>query len=176
MLDTLNQELEPILIEPTEEDVIRVVLNDQKEGMFLCPACKKCISKDLSKVANVQTAVRIKCKCNCGHVFRAMIERRKSFRKSVNIVGMCLYLDEYSHTNKQLIKILDISMTGLQISINSVPEFKVGDTVIVDFRLDDRDRTNIQEKATVLRTRSKTVGLKFESKGLIGKLGLYLMG
>jgi len=105
-----------------------------------------------------------------------MIERRQSFRKSVELVGMCLYLDGNGKTNKQLITILDVSMTGLQLSVNSLPEFKVGDTVIVDFRLDDRERTKIQEKATVLRIQSRTVGLNFEDKGLIGKLGFYLMG
>ncbi len=176
MHETLNSNLEPLIIEKDENDIIRIVLNDQKEGLFFCPACKNCIAKDLSKVANIKTAVRIKCKCKCGHVFRAMVERRQSFRKSVSLVGMCLYLDGSGKTNKQLIKVLDVSMTGLQFSVNSLPDFKVGDTVIVDFRLDDRDRTKIQEKAIVLRIQSRTVGLKFESKGLIGKLGLYLIG
>ena len=176
MLETLNSNLEPLIIEPDENDIIRIVLNDQKEGMFFCPSCRNCISKDLSKVADIKTAIRIKCKCKCGHVFRAMIERRQSFRKSVELVGMCLYLDGNGKTNKQLITILDVSMTGLQLSVNSLPEFKVGDTVIVDFRLDDRERTKIQEKATVLRIQSRTVGLNFEDKGLIGKLGFYLMG
>lgn len=176
MHETLNSNLEPLIIEPDENDIIRVVLNDQKEGLFFCPACRNCICKDLSKVANIKTAIRIKCKCKCGHVFRAMIERRQSFRKSVTLVGMCLYLDGHGKTNKQLIKILDISMTGLQFSVNSLPKFKVGDTAIVDFRLDDTERTKIQEKVAILRISSKRVGLKFESKGLIGKLGLYLMG
>jgi len=175
MLDTLNQNLEPLLIEKIEDDILRVVLNDQKEGMFLCPTCKKCMIKDLSKVAN-EKAIRIKCKCKCGHVFRAIIERRKNFRKSVELVGACLYSDENGQAKRQLIKIHDVSMTGLQVSVNSLPEFKVGDSILVDFRLDDRERTEIQENVTVLRIQSKMVGLTFESTGLIGKLGLYLMG
>lgn len=176
MLDTLDQKLEPSVLESDENEIIRVVLNDEKEGMFLCPTCKERFIKDLSKVANIQKANRIKCKCQCGHVFRAMIERRQSFRKSVELVGACLYSDENGNARRQEIKIHDISMTGLQVSTNNSPRFKVGDTVLVDFRLDDRERTEIQESVTVLRIQSKMVGLKFEDKGLIGKLGLYLMG
>ena len=176
MLETLNSKLEPLIIEADEKPMNWVVLNDQKEGMFFCPSCKSYVIKDLSKVANVKTVIRIKCKCKCGHVFQAMVERRQSFRKSVNLVGMCLYLDDQGQANKQLIKILDVSITGLQFSVNDSPEFKVGDTVIVNFKLDDRERTEIQEKAIVLRIGSRTVGLKFDSTGLIKSLGLYLMG
>ena len=37
MLETLNSNLEPLIIEPDENDIIRIVLNDQKEGMFFAP-------------------------------------------------------------------------------------------------------------------------------------------
>ena len=69
MLDTLDQKLEPLAIEADEDDTIRVVLNDEKEGMFLCTTCKERFIKDLSKVANIQKANHIKCKCQCGTCF-----------------------------------------------------------------------------------------------------------
>jgi hypothetical protein len=176
MIEALNSKLELLSIESDERDIIRVVLNDEKEGMFICTNCKKFIIKDLKKFDNANNSNRLKVKCKCGHVFRAMVERRHSLRKSVNLVGRCLYIDNFRKANKQIIKIRDISMTGLQYSVNNFPEYRVGDTIVVDFRLDNRERTKIQEKAEVKYICSEKVGIQFEEKNLIGKLGIYLMG
>ncbi|MGD9310128.1 MAG: PilZ domain-containing protein, partial [Desulfosarcina sp.] len=124
---------------------------------------------------NVKTALRFKCKCKCGCVIRGMVERRQSLRKSVGLEGMLLFIDSYGRTNKQAVRINDISMTGLQISVDIKPEFAVGDNVIIIFRLNDREQTEIQENATVIRINANTAGLKFESSGLFGKLSFYLV-
>lgn len=177
MIETLNSKNQddtvPLL--DTDGDTIHVFLNKKNEATFLCNNCGNGVTRDLSKVLHVQTAIRVKCKCKCGHVFRVLVERRRNYRKSLNLLGMCQYLNSSGHTQKHLIKILDLSSTGLQFSFNGLHEFKVRDKVIVEFTLDDREKTEIRGKCTVKRIRSKSVGIEFTSIEHQRKLTFYLM-
>ena len=157
-----------------EDGVIYVVLNNQKEGLFICPACRKGVTKNLGRIANAQSAIHLKCTCKCGHVFRVLVERRCNVRRLVNLVGMCIYIDRNGETKKRLIKIHDVSTAGLQFSVNVLPDFKLGDQLVVEFRLDDRERTSILEKGTVMRVQSKNVGFKFNSAERISNFKLHL--
>ena len=152
-----------------------VILNEKNEATFLCKNCGNGITKDLSNVLNAQSAIRVKCTCKCGHVFRVLVERRRNYRKSVNFLGMCHYLDGNGHTQKRLIKVTDISSAGLQFSINDLPQFDIGDKVIADFKLDDRNYSEIKVKGSIKRMRSKTVGIEFTAIEGPKKLDLYLL-
>ena len=165
----------PVPIPDVKDETIHVFLNEQKQGTFLCRRCGTGVTKDLSKIVQVQKAIRIKCKCKCGHVFRVLVERRRNYRKSVDLLGMCTYLNKYGNPQRSLIKILDISTTGLQFSMNSLPGFKVGDKITVEFKLDDREHTQIKENGVVSRILSQKVGLQFLFGERPRKLTLYLM-
>jgi len=158
-----------------KDDEIHVVLNDKKEGVFLCPACDNSVVRDLSKVVHAKSAIKVKCNCKCGNVFRVLVERRKNFRKVVNLVGMCHFIDDSGQKRKRLIKIHDLSFSGLRFSLNSLPEFRFGDQIIVDFRLDDMERKDVKEKGVVVRIESKIVGIQFTSEDRCRPLKLYLM-
>jgi hypothetical protein len=151
-----------------------VFLNEKNEATFNCKKCGNGVTRDLSKVLHAQTAIRIKCKCKCGHVFRVFVERRRSSRKIVNFLGMCHFQDGSNLAQKRLIKVLDISPTGLQFSINLMPKFTVGDKVLADFRLDDRNYTEIKVNGAVKRIRSNKVGIEFTAIDRPKKLSLYL--
>ena len=152
----------------------RVFLNDQGEGTFICPACDKGVIRDLSQFTGAESAVRLKCKCSCGNVYRVLVERRRHFRKSVKLVGMLSHRGENGPPGKSLIKILDISQSGIQFSVNSMPEFEVGTKLALEFTLDDADRSQIREVCIVRRIRSNIVGVEFENFDHYGKLGQYL--
>ena len=153
----------------------RVFLNEKNEATFLCKNCGSSVTRELSKVIHAQIAIRIKCKCKCGNVFRVLVERRRDFRKSVDLLGMCHYQDDYDLTQKQLIKVLDISRTGLQFSINDMPGFTVGDKVLADFRLDDINYTEIKVKGAIKRIHSKNIGLEITDIDRPKKLTFYLI-
>jgi len=158
-----------------ECNLIRVFLNEQKEGTFICPACNNGVIKHLGRFSNFQKAIRLKCRCNCGHVYRVLVERRRFFRKPVNLVGTYYYSKGENNRKKGPIKILDISQSGLQFSINSMPEFSVGDRIIVEFKMGDRERSQIREMGTVKDIRSNKVGLQYDASNL-SDLGLHLIG
>ena len=169
----LRDDSTPIL--DTNGDTNRVFLNEKNEATFLCKNCGTGVTRELSKVIHAQTAIRIKCKCKCGNVFRVLVERRRDFRKSVNLLGMCHYPNDSNLTQKRLIKVLDISRKGLQFSINDMPGFTVGDKVLADFRLDDINYTEIKVKGAVKRIRSKNVGIEITAIDRQKKLTLYLI-
>lgn len=151
---------------------IRVFLNDQKDGTFICPACNNGVIKDLGKFSQYKKVILLKCRCKCGHVYQALVERRRFFRKPVNLMGTYYYSEGKMNQRKGLIKILDISKSGLQFSVNSMPEFKVGDQIIVDFTMDDREGSRIREMGTVKGIRSNKVGLQFDAANPKKGLGL----
>ena len=157
------------------DETIHVFLNDQNEATFHCASCGNSLTRNLSKIVHLQSAIRIKCKCKCGNVFRVLVERRRDYRKIVNLLGMCSYLDPSGTTQRRLIKITDISVTGILFSINSLPEFKVGQNLNIEFKLDNIFNTEINDTATVKRIHSNKVGLKFAGIEHRKKLVFYLM-
>ncbi len=152
----------------------RVFVNARGEGTFICPACDKGVIRDLSDFTQNPSAVRLKCKCACGHVYRVLVDRRDHFRKPVNLMGRFFFKTSQGQPSQGLIKILDISLTGLRFSMNSAPLFKVGDNLTVEFTLDDGDRTLVREMGTVRRIQGETVGLSFKTADPNGKLARYL--
>ncbi|WP_319521423.1 PilZ domain-containing protein [uncultured Desulfosarcina sp.] len=169
-----KDDITPLL--DTYEDTDYVFLNEKNEATFLCKNCGNGVTRDLSMLLSTQSAIRVRCKCKCGNVFRVLVERRRNQRKIVNFLGMCHYLSDSGQTKKRLIKVLDISPTGLQFSINDMPRLNVGDKVFADFRLDDRNYTEIKVKGAIKRMRSKKVGLEFISIERPKVLTLYLLG
>jgi hypothetical protein len=172
---TLKDPSESIEKKAKDCDFIRVFLNDQKDGTFICPACNNGVIKHLGEFSQSNKAIRLICTCKCGHVYRVLVERRRFFRKPVNLVGIYCFNEGENNPRKGPIKILDVSQSGLQFSLNSVPEFKVGDRIVVEFRMDDRDRSRIREMGTVKDIRSNRVGLQFDTVDPNDGLGLCLI-
>ena len=158
-----------------KDENIHVALNDQKEATFLCNNCGNSVTRNLSKFLHAPTAIRVKCKCKCGHVFRVLVERRRNHRKNVDFLGMCHFRSDSGNTQKRLINILDISRAGLQFSVNDMAGFTVGDTVFADFSLDNRNHTEMKVKGAIKRMRSKTVGIEFITVERQKMLNLYLL-
>jgi c-di-GMP-binding flagellar brake protein YcgR len=158
----------------TGMDEKRVFINDNGQGTFICPACNKGVIRDLSEFLETRSAIRLKCKCSCGHRYRVLVERRRHFRKPVNLTGMFIFQNSQGNPVKGLIKILDISQSGACFSVNSIPEFQIGDKLTIEFNLDDEDRSQIREVGTVRRIQTNIVGLSFKNTDHYGKLGQYL--
>ena len=170
----LNQVPQPTAGVPVEKNEHRIFINDREEGTFICPACNKGVIRDLSQFAQTRTAVRLKCKCSCGNAYRVLLERRHHYRKPVSLVGMYFFQGGKGAPIKGLIKIRDISQSGIQFLVNSMPEFQVGDNLTIEFTLDDEERSQIREAGIVQRIQSNIVGLDFKTTDHYGKLGRYL--
>lgn len=160
---------------PPAQKVLRVYVNDRKQGTFLCPVCEKAVVRDMSEFSRVRSAVRIKCRCSCGHVYRVQLERRRHFRKSANLMGMYLFKGGADgRPAKGMIRVQDISQSGAQFTVNSIPAFTIGDPLTIEFTLDDKECSQIREDGIVRRIQANTVGLEFKTTDRYGRLGQYL--
>jgi hypothetical protein len=158
----------------TGEPEKRVFLNDRGEATFICPVCDKGVIKDLSKFSDVPTAVRLKCKCSCGYVYRVLVERRNHYRKQVNLMGRFIYSGNRTSPLHGLLRVHNISQSGIQFTINTEPTFAVGDKLTVELTLDDGDRSQISVDGIVKRIDGNIVGFAFNTTEHYGQFGKYL--
>ncbi len=69
----------------------------------------------------------------------------------------------------------DISFSGIRIKLRMMPRFKVGDTLYIEFRLDDANRSPIKKKVTVINIEGLNAGLAYTSpQNHDSVLGFYL--
>ena len=95
----------------------------------------------LSQYATFSKKVTVTCTCGCGHRFRCRLENRRQYRKGVDLPGRFTLLGEDGTKDTGLVRVVDISATGLQMQLTVARSFSVGAELIIEFRLDDRKRT-----------------------------------
>lgn len=140
---------------------------------FVCPNCNVSRTADVAKVLKSEIQIKIKCKCKCGHTFKAIIERRKYFRKAIELQGFFYSLTEKIKT---FMIVTDISRSGCKLKINSSNNnFNVGDRVFIEFNLDDSYHSLIRKEGVIRASKDQFLGLEFDSIGEYDNLGRYLM-
>jgi hypothetical protein len=141
----------------------KVFVADDDMAVFECPQCKKAKRADVSRFKDIGQAVKIKVKCPCGHLYRAVLERRKSFRKTVNFPGTYTHVLPDFREDKGGITVKDLSRSGIKIKLNAEKEFKPGDILFVEFQLDDQQRSLIKKDAIIKKINGSYLGLEFKS-------------
>jgi hypothetical protein len=138
---------------------------------------------DLSD-ANMSRAKDISLQCTCGYSFTSSMERRRHYRKSVNLKGRYHYSNQVeleqgsgNFVGKGKMNILDVSAWGLKVKLKKKEMLKLNDQLSVEFQLDDKKRTMIREKATVKNIDKKFIGGAFTDQRTGNRsLGFYLLG
>lgn len=149
----------------------RVYINSENKATFLCPVCSKSRVVDVAKYLKTQAAVKVTCKCKCGHSYSVILERRKDFRKTTNLPGRF-----FTSKGKQgLMTVTDISRSGLGFKMNIYQDIKVGEKLKVEFNLDDQPRSLINREVVVKTIRDNHIGTEFTSLEHYDRLGPYLI-
>jgi len=141
----------------------KVFVADDNMAVFECPQCKKAKRVDVSRYNDIQQAVKIKVKCPCGHIYKVILERRKSFRKNVNFPGTYTHVLPDYREDTGGITVKDLSRSGVKIKLNVEKEFKVGDILLVEFQLDDKQRSLVKKDAVIKKISGSYLGLEFKS-------------
>ncbi|MBU1172130.1 MAG: PilZ domain-containing protein [Proteobacteria bacterium] len=153
-------------------DEIRIFANNN-QVTFICPECNVSRTADVTKFLKYDLQVKINCKCKCGHQFKAIIERRKFFRKDIELPGF-FYL--ISDLKKTFMVVTDISRSGCKLKINPANNiFNVDERVFIEFNLDDSLKSLIRKEATIRTSKGKYLGLEFDVIEQYDQLGRYLM-
>jgi hypothetical protein len=118
---------------------------------------------------------KLKVKCSCQNVFTVILEFRNRVRKRTNLRGT--YINRSQEDSTGSLIVVDVSVTGLAFSSLDVKKFKVGDTLQLEFTLDDEYQTAIKKDVIVKDVRQRTVGCQFEiSEDTFGSpLGYYIV-
>ena len=155
---------------------IKAFANEEGVAVFTCPKCKTTKTADVRQYQHLQKAVRARIRCACGHRFVALVERRKHYRKQVNLNGM--YILKPGSTEGP-ITIRDISRTGIHFIHESRMDFEVGTRMMVAFQLDDKQRTEIRKEVIIRNVSGAKIGAEFytiDPQNVYDKaLGFYMM-
>jgi hypothetical protein len=149
-----------------------VFVNRENKAIFTCPQCTKAKTVDVSKIFYKTIKLSLKVRCPCGHIYPVILERRKFYRKHTSLPG---FFKSENDMKELPMTVTNISRSGLQFKSSLSEKLKLGDRVIVEFRLDDRYRSVIKKKVTIMRIDGGTIGTEFCSMDEYDKvLGFYL--
>jgi hypothetical protein len=156
--------------------VQKVYISSNNTATFQCPACGTLKTADVSKYANTTHTISVNCTCPCGNTFRCRLEKRKQYRQGSDLPGKFTIMGAHGPADTGLVKIVDLSATGLKMKMTVPRDFPIGSEVVVEFRLDDRKRTPMRKRVTVRNVSGLFVGGSFHPKDLDDPaLGFYLM-
>lgn len=174
----------------------KIYISSDNTATLTCPHCEKTKVIDTTKYKKREGPIKIqftfKCRhcycknehavgcdgtdCRKGHKMVALLERRRYYRKKVDLPGKVID----GRRNIAQIKVRDISKKGLLLQIVTPKTFEVGERLIVSFELDDPQQTRI-EKEIVIRKMipPNLLGVEFTSpESLISSsdkaIGFYL--
>lgn len=156
--------------------VEKVFITSSNTATFVCPQCGNVTTANVEKFANINKKITVKARCNCGHRFTVSLEKRRQYRKSTDLPGV--YFQQLNHGNvdKGIMRVVDISTTGLKLRLNVERPFTVGEIIQVEFHLDDKRRTLIRKRVVIRNLHKNLVGTSFApNEGDDPNLGFYLM-
>ena len=141
----------------------KVFVSSENTITFKCPKCNQPRTVDVSNYRNLEKAERVKVKCACENIYYALIEKRKQFRRTTNFPGTYTHIVSDIPKNKGTMVVTDVSRTGLRIKLNSKTEFFLGDKIIVEFHLDDKNRSPIKKECIIKKDFGLEFGIEFIS-------------
>lgn len=134
----------------------KVFITKENKATFVCPKCQRMHTGDVSEYKDIDRAVRIKCKCGCGHVYSVLLERRKYYRKKTDLPGVYIF-GEF----RTPMRVRDISRTGLKFELKGKRHLMPGDKLVVEFPLNDEKKTFIQKEIVIKTVNGLLVGTEF---------------
>lgn len=154
----------------------KVFITPNQTATFTCPMCQKSKVSDVSKFVKLEKKLLIKAKCKCGHSFSSLLERRKHYRKEIDLMGTFVRYAASKPAGRGNMVVKDLSLTGLKFEVFGNQNLSVGDMLEVEFRLDDVKKTPIKKKVVIRTVKNACIGTAFlENKVEDTALGFYLM-
>jgi hypothetical protein len=154
----------------------KVFISNNKTATFVCPKCGNVTTTDVARYAAIDQKVTVKCRCNCGNNFKVILEKRQQFRKSTDLPGTYFHRMKNGEIGQGSMRVIDISGNGLKIKLSVPQKFSVGEIIKVQFRLDDKHRTQIEKEVIVRNVNKEMVGTSFSpTENDDANLGFYLM-
>lgn len=138
-----------------------IYTNADNQATIVCEHCSKTKSVPAANFREIFKPLKVRC--GCGTTFFIRIEIRKFYRKKTRLNGEYTRLNANSSAfaEKGHILVEDLSRTGIGFCTTSPHTLQVDKVVVVQFTLDDSQRTHIRKNATVRRVSEYTIGAEF---------------
>jgi hypothetical protein len=154
----------------------KVFLSSQNTAKFICNACNRQYELNMSQYLNSPNTAKLKLKCKCGYAWTATLEKRRYYRKRIQLRGTYKYQITGRAVSEGVMTVLDISRTGIKIKINGEHTLKDGDWIEVEFRLDNSVRTLINRMVNIKNVSGEYIGASFrEIKHFDPVIGFYML-
>lgn len=152
-----------------------VHITSKNTATFTCPRCNKQKVVNVSKFIQFKKKVIVNVKCPCGTEHRSVLNKRKQYRKKVNLRGTFSNITKKGDKYIGRMKVCDISRTGMKLKLDENQNLSLGDILKVEFFLDDEHQSFIQKRVLIRSINLPYIGTEFESAENIGKaIGFYL--
>ena len=136
---------------------------------FVCPNCG--MSRNVPVVGFRGNKHSIKIRCRCQQIFTIALDFRKSHRKPTKLNGFY----EITSGGGGRAEISDLSREGLGFMVSGIHNVRVGQKILINFALDDKNNTLLQKTAVVRSVDRNRIGCEFKKDQAFEKgLGFYL--
>ena len=153
----------------------KIYITSKQMATFSCPKCNRSKTVDVSKYAALDKVVKVNIKCPCGHSYKAILEKRRHYRKETNLPGTYVHFIDGQPRDRGLMTVKDLSTAGMKLRLNVKQSFAVGDQLRVEFHLDDAHRTLIRKTVIIRNQRDQFIGVELAPFETVDKaLGFYL--
>jgi PAS domain-containing protein len=153
----------------------------REDGLILltCPHCGSQESVTSARFEMLGNAVTVHCAC--GKQFAAVLEKRRSVRKAVQLEGFFTVTSEHGPDDARgsiwgPMVVKNLSKSGLRFSTPRVNLIHPGDLLMARFNLNNSTKALIHKKALVVSIQKNEVGCRFEGADEYDiTLGFYFM-
>ena len=156
---------------------IKKVLSYDNTIILACSECNRQKIVDMTEYLKNGNISKFKVRCKCGHSWYEFLEKRRFIRKSTNLPGSYILFNNGKAVDTGYMLVVEISIEAVKIRLNQKKDFKIGDTLEVDFILDNKSKTNIKRKVLVKKIDLPFVISAFEKTDHLNPdIGFYLAG
>jgi len=146
----------------------KVHISASNQATFVCPECFNTKTVDVKKYKTMNIRTKVKSTCSCGFIWTSILERRTRFRVAVNIPCNCTYMGASGSSETNQMRIADLSTSGMKITLDknksiNTDTFSFDDPILVDFNLENQDRTHIKIMTHVKHISKSYLGAEFNN-------------
>lgn len=153
----------------------KVFITSENTVVFRCPSCHRTKTVPVKDLGDRQP-LRFKVKCPCGQVSISSVEKRRHFRREIDLPGSYIHYVDGQPQSRGLLRVKDISTSGMQLFISANKKIAAGDVLKVTFTLDDARSSQVEKKVIVRRPNPPYFGVEYAPTETLDKaLGFYLL-
>ncbi len=130
-----------------------------------CPRC--CFQKaiDTDECVKGSGKIRLKIKCRCGEIFKALLEKRSYSRSVFGSKGHVVIEDLSEILSGLSVSIQDISVSGVHIETDYPELFRIGNKVRIKIYCSHPKGAYISKDGNVDNINHNSVGIHFTQNG-----------